>query len=129
MLIPASDDSTDAIGGQECLTGRCCVVWAGFQSHGDWEFTVSTFDNAYQAVTGAVLVCPGIVIHPLIRPGVQSFDRHEISEHYFSRGAGKFGLQYIATAQVVMCSGNGSVCWGDLKVSTLISVEQTAEDS
>ena len=74
-------------------------------------------------------MCPGVVIHPAIRPGAQSFDRHEIGKYDLPLHAGETRLQDITVVQEVALGARNrpfSGCY--LKVTAPLRVEQATKD-
>ena len=86
-----------------------------------------TFHAAHQAMTRAILTCPGIIIHSPVRPGAQCLYRHEIGEYYFTSDTRKPGLQYITAPQVALRAWNGLVGWRYFEVAPPFSIKQATE--
>ncbi len=102
MLLSTRDDRTQATWNKGDLTWRCRIVRADFERHRDRHFTTRTSHDAYQAMTGAIFACPGIIVQFAELPGAQRLHRHKIRQHNFPGGTGKGGLENIAPAQVAL---------------------------
>src|SRR2546421_7512026 len=102
VLLPTRDNCTQVILGERYLTGGACIVWADLKCQSDGKFTMGAFHNAHQAMTRTIFACPRIIVHPPVRPGTQSLDRHEIRQYHFTFSTSKSGLEHITPMQVAL---------------------------
>ena len=87
-----------------------------------------TFHATHQAMARTIFPRPGIIVHSPVGPCTQGLDGHEIRDCHFAHGAGKFGLEHIATAQVALKARDSLIGRRYLKVATPFGIEQPAKE-
>src|SRR2546430_11786320 len=99
VLLPTTDNCTQVILNERNLTGGACIVWADLKCQSDGKFTVGAFHNAHQAMARTIFACPGIIVHPPVRPGTHRLDRHEIRQYHCTFSTSQSALERITPTQ------------------------------
>ncbi len=127
VLLPAVDHRAD-LRDQVRRTGHPGIVGRGFEPHGQRQFAAGALHDAHQAVAGAILARPGVVVHLAELPGRERLHRHKVGEHQFPRRAGKARLQDVAATQIALGATDRRVGGRDLEIASPFSVQQATKN-